>query len=174
MARDEFLEVVKSALAKRASYLCSAPDCRCLTIAPAESDAMSFLFIGKAAHICAASAGGPRFDPTMTSDQRKSIDNAIFLCSSCADMIDRNGGSDFSVDLLKKWKSEHEPWVRANLNRKPGVSISEIAGSHSAHGIGEVTGLDIQGPVIIKPGTIVTASGQGLITGTRIGSPRKG
>ena len=97
MARDDFSEAVKTALGKRASYVCSNPDCRALTIAPADSDASKVLYIGKAAHICAASAGGPRYDPNMSSDQRKAIENAIFLCSSCAEMIDRNGGADFST-----------------------------------------------------------------------------
>jgi hypothetical protein len=33
-------------------------------------------------------------------------------------MIDKNKGIDFSVELLKKWKSDHESWVRSNLNKK--------------------------------------------------------
>ena len=32
-------------------------------------------------------------------------------------MIDDNGGIDFSVETLKKWKSDHEIWVRNNLNK---------------------------------------------------------
>ncbi len=44
-----------------------------------------------------------------------------------------------------------------------------VDGEHSAEGFGEVTGLDIEGPAIIKPGTKSRAKGTGKITGTRIG-----
>jgi len=173
MARDDFPEPVKIALAKRASYVCSNPECRALTVAPADADAMKVLYIGKAAHICAAAEGGSRFDLSMSPDERRAITNAVFLCSSCADMIDRNGGADFPVVLLRSWKEQHEAWVRANLNRKPDAPLSLVSGRHEAHGQGEVTGLDIQGAAIIGPGTVVKATGQGVVTGTRIGPPRK-
>ncbi len=173
MARDDFSEAVKTTLGKRASYVCSNPDCRALAIAPADSDASKVLYIGKAAHIAAASEGGPRFDTSMSPEQRSAIENAIFLCSSCSDMIDRNGGADFPVALLRQWKEQHEKWVRANLNRRSDSLVSVVAGTHEAHGIGEVTALDIQGPTIIKAGTIARATGYGTVTGTRIGPPRK-
>jgi hypothetical protein len=32
-------------------------------------------------------------------------------------LIDKNRGRDFSVELLRRWKSEHESWVRSNLNK---------------------------------------------------------
>lgn len=47
--------------------------------------------------------------------------------------------------------------------------LVEVAGTHEATGIGNITGLDIQGPAKIKPGTVVKASGIGNVTGTRIG-----
>jgi hypothetical protein len=33
-------------------------------------------------------------------------------------MIDKNSGLDFSVELLKHWKSDHDKWVRTNLNKR--------------------------------------------------------
>jgi hypothetical protein len=173
MARDDFPETVRTNLGKRASYICSNPECRVLTIAPADSDVSKVLYIGKAAHVCAAAEGGPRYDQNMSAEQRRAIENAIFLCSSCADMIDRNGGADFSVTLLRNWKSQHEIWVRANLNRQLAPSVTTVAGTHVAHGVGHVTALNIQGPAIIKPGTISRASGVGTVTATRIGSPQE-
>jgi hypothetical protein len=173
LKRDEFLEPIKLALAKRASFVCSNPDCRALTVAPADSDAKSVLYIGKAAHICAAATGGPRFDQNMTAVERSSIENAIFLCGSCADMIDRNGGQDFSVADLHHWKKQHEEWVRAHLNLRRDAALTQISGTHEAIGVGEVTALDIQGPAIIKPGTISRAAGTGNVTATRVG-PVKG
>ena len=173
LERDEFSEAVRTALAKRASYVCSNPDCRALTIAPADVDAMKVLFIGKVAHICAAASGGPRYDSGMSAEHRRAIENALFLCSNCADMIDKNSGTDFSKETLLRWKAEHEIWVRSNLNRRPDSPLSIVSGRHEAHGQGEVTALFIEGSAIISAGTVVKATGQGIVTGTRIGAARK-
>jgi hypothetical protein len=143
------------------------------TLAAGDTDTKSSLSIGEVAHIRAAAPDGPRFDPNMTSDQRKDAANAIYLCANCATMIDKNGGADYPAEVLHEWKEEHEDWVRAHLSRQPDSPLSIVAGTHEAHGEGEVTALEIQGPAIIKPGTISRASGQGIVTGTRISPPRK-
>lgn len=136
--RDDFDKPVVDTLAKRAAFICSNPDCKTLTIAPSEEDNLKFIYIGKAAHITAASEGGPRYDKEMSSDNRKSINNGIFLCSNCADMIDKNKGIDFSVELLQKWKSDHEIWVRSNLNKKTQEEAQPAqvfnVTSHNQHG----------------------------------------
>lgn len=54
-----------------------------------------------------------------------------------------------------------------------GEKVTQISGDHKAKGIGEVTGLDIQGPAIIKPGTKSTAEGAGKITATRISNTQE-
>ena len=74
--------------------------------------------------------------------------------------------------MLKEWRAQHEDWVRNNLNKSVHSLISTIDGEHHARGRGEVTGLDARGPVFIRPGTKVTAEGQGNITATRIGYRR--
>jgi hypothetical protein len=114
--RDDFDKPTIDALAKRAAFICSRPKCKTLTLSPSQEDENKFIYIGKAAHITAAAVGGPRYDKSLTSEERKSISNGIFLCSNCADMIDKNGGADFPVELLKEWKREHEAWVSKNLN----------------------------------------------------------
>ena len=172
-SRDEFPVAVREALAKRASFLCSNPDCRCLTVAPADSDEKSWISIGCAAHITAAAPGGPRYDASLTPDQRKSVENGIFLCANCAEMIDKNGGADFPPGLLRAWKDTHEQWVRGNLNKGPTSAISVVDGTHTARGKGVVTGLDAEEPVIIKPGTRVSAEGEGNVTATRIGKGKR-
>jgi hypothetical protein len=116
--RDDFSKLVVDALAKRASFICSNPDCRAQTLAPSGAESGKYLYIGKAAHICAAAKGGPRFDPQMSAEERGGIDNGIFLCSSCADLIDKNSGLDFSPGQLHEWKRTHEKWVKANLNKR--------------------------------------------------------
>ena len=165
--RDDFSKPIIESTQKRAAFICSNPDCLCLTIAPSENDDLSFLYVGSVAHITAASKGGPRYDSTLTSEQRTLVSNAIFLCSNCATMIDKNSGEDYTVELLNKWKEEHEAWVRGNLNMKP-ITITEIDGTHEAHGIGDVVGLRVTKSVKIKTGTISRASGIGKISGTSI------
>jgi hypothetical protein len=167
--RDDFDKKTVDILAKRASYICSNPDCRCLTIAASEIDQMKFIYIGKAAHITAASVDGPRFNKNLTSNERSDISNGIFLCSNCAVMIDKNNGIDFPTQMLYQWKKEHEEWAKSNLNKSIENSIIIISGEHHAKGIGNVTGLEIKKSAIIQPGTIVTSEGIGNITGTKIG-----
>ncbi len=120
MARDDFSMSIKNALRMRAAFICSNPDCRKQTIAPSDGDEEKYLYIGKAAHITAAAEGGPRYDANMSQEERSSILNGIFLCSNCADLIDKNGGRDFPVGILRAWKADHERWVSANLNKRPG------------------------------------------------------
>jgi hypothetical protein len=88
-------------------------------------------------------------------------------------MIDKNAGTDFPVARLKQWKSQHEEWVRSNLNRRVDSPLSVVAGMHEATGVGNITALDIQGSAIIRPGTISKATGQGDVTATRIGHRSK-
>lgn len=171
--RDDFHSRVIDALAKRASFICSNPDCRSLTLCPSAEDSEKYIYVGIAAHITAAAINGPRFDATLTPEQRSSIENGIFLCATCSVMVDKNNGLDFQESLLKTWKSEHEDWVRNNLNKSVNSLISTIDGVHHAKGAGNVIGLDAQGPVFVKPGTKVTAEGEGNITATRIGHKKE-
>ena len=118
--RDNFPADIIEKLKKRAAFICSNPKCKKMTVAPSEVAGDKVLYIGKAAHICAAAENGPRYDSKMTPEERSSITNGIFLCSNCADMVDDNKGIDFSVDLLHKWKKDHEKWVLGNLNKSIG------------------------------------------------------
>lgn len=117
MSRDDFSATIKKKLQMRAALICSNPNCRRQTVAPATLDSENFVCLGKAAHIAAASPGGPRYDGSQSPEDRRSINNAIYLCSACADLIDKNNGVDFPAALLDAWKNEHEQWVKANLNK---------------------------------------------------------
>ncbi len=63
------------------------PECDQLTSGPQES-LPKVLNIGVAAHITAASEGGPRYDRSMTPEERSSIENGILLCQNHATLID--------------------------------------------------------------------------------------
>jgi hypothetical protein len=124
--RDDFQKSTVDALGKRSAFICSYSRCRCNTLSPSLEDDSKFIYIGKAAHITAAAKGGARYDERMSSEQRKSIENAIFLCSNCADMIDKNKGVDFPVELLKEWKQHHESWVHENIGLRNNNSSTTI------------------------------------------------
>ncbi len=112
--RDNFSKPTTDILAKRVGYLCSNPACRQLTIGSNEIATKS-TSIGIAAHITAASAGGPRYDSTISSDQRSQIDNGIWLCSNCAMLIDKDE-KQYTVDVLSNWKLAAEEESRQKLN----------------------------------------------------------
>lgn len=100
--RDDFTEITKDIMAKRVGYRCSNPTCRKLTCGPNDNHLKSSN-IGVAAHICAAAPGGKRYDPNMTPEERKSIDNGIWLCQSCSKLIDSDD-LRYTVALLHNWK----------------------------------------------------------------------
>ncbi|GHD20578.1 hypothetical protein GCM10007147_13120 [Nocardiopsis kunsanensis] len=68
---------------------------------------------GVVSHIAALSDGGPRFDPSMTNEQRNTVENLMFLCPSCHSMIDKNSGRGFPTDELVEAKGRHESWTRS-------------------------------------------------------------
>jgi hypothetical protein len=104
--RDEFTQATKELIAKRVGYLCSNPDCRCPTVGAAQSHD-GIVNVGVAAHITAAAAGGPRYDASLTSDERRHQSNGIWLCQTHGKLVDSDGGH-FTVEELRRWKLEAE------------------------------------------------------------------
>ncbi len=105
MARDNFSREVIDRLARRAGMKCSCPDCRLPTAGPDANCGVTNT--GVAAHIAAASPGGARYDESMSSDQRSSITNAIWLCQTHAKLIDDDELTYTSAVLLD-WKGTAE------------------------------------------------------------------
>jgi len=97
MPRDDFSAKTIEILAKRVRYKCSNPNCSRITVGPKEGRADAAMNVGIAAHITAASPGGPRYCASMTTDERSSIDNGIWLCSNCSAMIDKD---EKSIQLI--------------------------------------------------------------------------
>ena len=118
--RDEFTEKTKLQIAKRAGWLCSDPSCRRSTIG-SNSVGDGEINLGVAAHICAARPNsGPRFDSTMTHEQRRSPDNGVWLCQLHAKAVDAKD-SKFTVKLLHQWKAQaqKDSWKRVLYNNIP-------------------------------------------------------
>lgn len=101
--RDNIPISVYKRLALKSCNICANPDCRCIL---SGEDGYN---IGEAAHICAASPGGPRYDEHQTPEQRNSLDNIIMLCSNCHSMIDDPfTWMNYPVKVLRQWKKQHE------------------------------------------------------------------
>ncbi len=111
----DFTKPVKEELAARAGYRCSKPSCRALTTGPSESRSSGYSNIGVAAHIAAASPGGPRYDPEQTAEERGSRANGIWLCSTDAKAIDDE--ERLGRDLLEAWRDTAEELADSEKGR---------------------------------------------------------
>jgi hypothetical protein len=104
--RDDFPASVKDELARRVAYLCSRPACRRPTAGP-KSGATGTVNLGEAAHIRAASPGGPRYNPELSGNERASADNGIWLCPTCAKLIDSDENR-YAEGKVREWKADAE------------------------------------------------------------------
>jgi hypothetical protein len=114
--RDDFSGSTKELVAKRVGYRCSNLGCRQPTSGPQE-DAAKVVNIGVAAHITAASPDGPRHEPGMTVAERASASNAIWLCQSCAKLVD-NDPLRYPVAVLREWKLRAESLAARELEER--------------------------------------------------------
>lgn len=116
MVRDDFSKSVIRKLAENSSYICNNPDCRQITIYNTSGDKSSKC--GIAAHICAASKNGPRYEALQTPAERSSDENGVWLCANCSYLIDRDV-ERYSKELLLSWKEKHPKWLLENNNFRP-------------------------------------------------------
>ena len=119
---DDFPLTVKQVLAERAGLLCSRHGCEQPTNGP-RTDPTKSINVGVAAHITAASEGGPRYDRTLTEAQRRSAENGIWLCQICAKLVD-NDDERYPTSLLHSWKARAELKALLRLEaRRPDISL---------------------------------------------------
>lgn len=121
--RDEFTATVRRTSAERVGLRCSNPKCMAPTSGP-QLDPQSSVNVGVAAHITAAAPGGPRYDATLTPEQRAAIDNAIWLCQTCSRLVDIDPGR-FGVGVLGEWKRLAESHAAAMLGIPLGSGRSD-------------------------------------------------
>ena len=121
--RDEFTSATKKILAERVGYCCSNPNCRRKTVGP-NSNPKKSASIGEAAHIRAAAPKGPRYDPSMTAEERASVENGIWLCKNCARLIDVDS-NEYSVDILEQWKYQAEQNAKVEISTRDGESVRD-------------------------------------------------
>jgi len=115
--RDEFSQVTKELLARRVAYRCSNPSCSAITCGPHTEPSRS-VNLGVAAHITAAAVGGPRYNAGLAPVQRISSDNGVWLCQSCAKLVDSDQ-SKYTVAVLLGWKVAAEQRAARELSGIP-------------------------------------------------------
>jgi len=102
--RDKFSSKTKNILAARAGHKCSV--CLKSTSGPGDT-ADAVISDGTAAHITAASPSGPRFDSSLSPQERRSPENGIWACTQHGREIDAPT-STFTVDVLRGLKKIRE------------------------------------------------------------------
>jgi WD40 repeat protein len=130
--RDEFPETVIRALSRRTGGRCSNPNCLCLTSGPQPSNMLAVINIGVAAHITAAAPGGKRYNPSLTTEQRRAASNGIWLCQSCSKLVDSDD-SAYSVAVLHGWKKDAERRAFEAIAGDPRAAIASLERRLSGH-----------------------------------------
>ena len=129
-SRDDFPLPVKRLLAARVSHHCSRPECRAPTSGP-QLDDDGVVNLGVAAHITAASPGGPRYDPSLTAEERADAVNGIWLCQNCGKLVDSDL-QRFSSRTLQSWKAQAESAATAEVGKtsaKMDFDATEVEGN---------------------------------------------
>lgn len=120
--RDDFSKEIKDIAAKRVGLKCSNPNCRRPTGGP-QSVPDKALNIGVAAHIAAAAKGGARYESSMQPEERASIENCIWLCQTCAKLVD-NDPASYTSDLLRRWRTLAEEAALIEIESLPSSNIT--------------------------------------------------
>ncbi|MFD0062369.1 HNH endonuclease signature motif containing protein [Streptomyces sp. NPDC056690] len=102
----------------RSGGVCAFADClQELTINLKDEESKSLssagVPLGEEAHIVSGAPGGPRHDENYPRTRIDSYENLILLCPTHHRLIDKNGGSEFSVEQLHRMKVSHEADQRA-------------------------------------------------------------
>lgn len=102
--RDDFPLRVRRQIEGKSGFRCSNPVCGRMTIGPSQ-DGGKVVNLGVVAHICAAAPNGPRYDASMTPEERRAEDNGLLLCRYCASWIDIDEYA-YPSELLRNWKKQ--------------------------------------------------------------------
>lgn len=131
--RHEFSAKTKHQIGQRAGWLCSDPSCRQLTVG-SNSDGTGETNLGLAAHICAAAPGGPRYDEKQTPEQRKSVDNGIWMCRQHGTAVDAKD-SKYTSKLLHEWKAQAQKysWQATLYGKGPLALVSRTPTTDELH-----------------------------------------
>jgi hypothetical protein len=160
----KFSRRVRELASRRAGGICSNPRCEQPAHGPGE-DPETAINIGVAAHITARSVDGPRHDPALTPTQRASIDNAIWLCQSCAKLID-DDADRYTTFVIRDWKLQRENKASVAMRGLPPYREIRPSEQLSALTIGEqlaIRALEDEFGCHVETNVKVAAGGNGWI-----------
>lgn len=101
----DYTQGTERALYTFSAATCYFTDCQTPVIVFVDGEPVSNVEI---AHIRGAVPGSPRYDLTMTDDERRSFANLILLCTPHHKIVDRLHPDDYPVEVLADWKAQHE------------------------------------------------------------------
>jgi hypothetical protein len=123
--RDDFSRQTVMDIARGVGYRCSNPECTRPTVgANAAQDGI--VTIGVAAHIYAASPGGPRYNAAQTREARRARENGIWLCQNCGRLVDADA-QKFTIDVLTDWKRVAQARAFRELVAPEALTLGEEA-----------------------------------------------
>lgn len=125
---DRFKQAVIATLARRSANQCANPDCGALTSGPSD-DPNDSVNVGEAAHIYGANPGSARYESTMTSVERSSISNAIWLCGNCHKLID-DDPARYPSGLLFEWQRAHEQVIAERVGKTSALIRKKFENRH--------------------------------------------
>lgn len=143
-SRDEFTDTTKRTMAERVAWRCSFPGCGKNTVGPDSADPKKRINNGTAAHICAAAPKGPRYDQSMSKEERRSITNGIWMCKDHGTLIDSDY-TIYSADTLRQWKQEAE-YKAAETLRDP--SVEKVAQSATFLQLGDGLMINVRWSIV--------------------------
>lgn len=109
-----------------AAARCAFPGCRVECTEPA-TQLDRAIVLGEIAHIVPHSkTTGPRADPLFPTELLDRYENWILLCARDHDIVDGQENTYTAPDL-RRWKAEHENWVRECLKAEvPLITFAEL------------------------------------------------
>lgn len=110
MPRANFKPKIRDLIAAAAGHQCSFPACNRRTTGPGPTSEY-ISNSGYAAHIYAASIGGPRGQGGLSNAELSSAGNGIWLCGNHAKLVDNNRGTLYPPETLHSYKALHEARV---------------------------------------------------------------
>lgn len=113
----------KIRLAARSGGQCAMPSCSQSLFDPASGKR---LLLGVAAHIAGDRPGSARHDPDMTPEARNAVENLIYLCPNCHQLID-GSPDEYPVARLRQIKADRERLIAdAIRNAIPNIGFPEL------------------------------------------------
>ncbi|WP_422647330.1 hypothetical protein [Actinoalloteichus caeruleus] len=136
MKARNYSEPTRKALFALSLGRCYEPDCQEQVVRMA-SDGTAVV-LAEISHICAAQKGGPRYDASMTDDDRRAFPNLLLLCTYHHKLVDGEVTSiQYSVETLTDWKTAREGQMAVDLQGLTEDGLEDLLGSTLNDIIGE-------------------------------------